>query len=51
MPVLCGLISFGTLMWLLERHRNPAFKNQTAGVYYAFVSACPGRFDALHAQR
>ena len=38
MPVLCGLISFGTIMWLLERRTNPAFKNQTAGVYYAFVS-------------
>ena len=41
MPVLCGLISYGTLMWLLERGRNPAFKNQTAGVYYAFVSTSP----------
>ena len=38
MPVLCALIAFGTIMWLVERRVNPAFKTQTAGVYYAFVS-------------
>ena len=47
MPVLCGLISFGTLMWLLERRTNPAFKNQTAGVYYAFVSLSTFGFGDL----
>jgi hypothetical protein len=47
MPVLCGLITFGTLMWLLERRANPAFKNQTAGVYYAFVSLSTFGFGDL----
>ncbi len=47
MPVLCGLISFGTLMWLLERRGNAGFKNQTAGVYYAFVSMSTCGFGDL----
>ena len=38
MPVLCGLMVFGTVMWLLERRVNAGFKSQTAGIYYAFVS-------------
>ena len=47
MPVLCGLISYGTLMWLIERRVNPAFKSQTAGIYYAFVSMSTFGFGDL----
>ena len=32
MPVLCGLISYGTIMWLIERRVNAGFKSQTAGI-------------------
>ena len=47
MPVLCGLISFGTIMWLVERRANAGFKSQTAGIYFAFVSLSTFGFGDL----
>ena len=47
MPVLCGLIAYGTIMWLIERRVNPGFKSQTAGIYYAFVSMSTFGFGDL----
>ena len=47
MPVLCGLVSYGTIMWLIERRVNAGFKSQTAGIYYAFVSMSTFGFGDL----